>query len=74
MYLETAKDLKTVINASKVKMYLDTAKDLKTVILPFEVNCLMRHNFKMFSILKVLSCSRFYYVKNGHQVFSQFCY
>ena len=43
---------------------LEIAKDLNTVILPFKVNCLIRHNFKMLSILticseKCLSYSRF---------------
>ena len=40
---------------------LETGKDLKTVILPSRVNCLMRHNFILFSILtkcleEFLSC------------------
>ena len=43
---------------------LEIAKGLNTVILPSKVNCLRRHNFKMFSILIIwsenfLSCSRF---------------
>ena len=49
---------------SKTWITLETPKDLKTVVLPSKVNCLMRHNFKMFSIFtifsqKSLSCSRF---------------
>ena len=43
---------------------LETARDLKAVILPSKVNCLMRHDFKMFFILtkyfqRFLSCSGF---------------
>ena len=54
--------LRLVINKRYVT--LETGKNLTTVILPFEVNCLIRHNFKMFFILtilseKILSCSRF---------------
>ena len=34
---------------------LETAKELKTLTLPSKVNCLMRHNFQMFSVLKICS-------------------
>ena len=43
---------------------LEMARDLNTVILPSKVNCLMRHNFNILSILRIcleksLSYSRF---------------
>ena len=42
---------------------LEIAKDLSTLILPSKVNCLMRHNFIMFSILTICSESFFFLLK-----------
>ena len=40
---------------NEICITLEIAKDMNTVILPSEVNCIMRHNFKMFPILTIRS-------------------
>ena len=46
-------------------MQFNDLKDLKTVIVPPKANCLMHHNFKMFSILTKYVRKKFYVAQNS---------